>query len=65
MFMKYFNHIAPDIEIDTFLIAFLHELGHHMTCDEISAEDELYCLEKRTLLDYRINLNLMIHNNLL
>ena len=42
-FMKNFRRLAPEIECDTFLISFLHELGHHMTMPELSEEDYWYC----------------------
>lgn len=47
MFTMNFNHLAPDIKADTFLIALLHELGHHMTVDELTAEEEKESLKKR------------------
>lgn len=47
MFMMNFNHLAPDIKADTFLIALLHELGHHMTVDELTTEEEEESFKKR------------------
>ncbi len=41
-FMDNFHRLAPDIKCDTFLISFLHELGHHMTMPHLSPED-LHC----------------------
>ena len=39
-FMDFIHSLAPEITIDVFLMSVLHELGHHMTLDQIT--DEVY-----------------------
>ena len=47
MFMMNFNNVEPAIKADTFLMALLHELGHQMTVDELTTEEEEESFKKR------------------
>ena len=41
-FMEKIHKIAPGLNCDIFLASFFHELGHHMTIEEIDDEDLEY-----------------------
>ena len=46
------EELGLNYNVDTFILSFLHELGHSETLDEIDAEDEIYSADvKETLTD--------------
>ena len=53
-FMANFHRLAPEINCDTFLISFLHELGHHMTMPDLTEEDYWYCVDTVDVLEEEI-----------
>jgi hypothetical protein len=50
-FTNHIKRLAPDIHCDTFLISFLHELGHHETIDEISESDDRFSRNMKDTID--------------
>ena len=46
-FMRNFNLLAPDIDCDSFLASFLHELGHHQTLEMIEDDQFIECINAK------------------
>lgn len=55
-FMNHVHSLAPDIKCDVFLISFLHELGHHETCDELSDEDEIFSRDTKETINLTLKM---------
>lgn len=49
-FMNFVHSLAPELSIDVFLISWLHEVGHHLTLDDIEDDEAAYSRDvKETL----------------
>ena len=46
-FMKRVEKLYPDVHADEFLWSFLHEVGHVETVDELTEEEEKYCMYQK------------------
>ena len=55
-YLNFIRTLAPNINVDIFLISFLHELGHHMTIDEIEEDEELFCQDEKEIISTELSL---------
>ena len=46
-FLESVKRQKPEIKLNSFVWSLLHELGHHVTNDDLTEEEERYCNRKR------------------
>lgn len=56
-FQDYVRELCPQIHCDTFLLSFLHEVGHHHTIDDFSDEEYKVQQMRKRYINFRLNSN--------
>lgn len=46
-FMENWHNLTPEMKIDPFLAALMHEIGHYMSEGELTTEEEFYSIDRR------------------